>query len=532
MKKLDTQEILARVRKEGFEKVWADGNELLRSASEDAKIIWPLKGKSHPVVDTAELLRQGFLKLGFNETINPFVVEEEEIYKQYGPEAPIILDRCYYLATLPRPDIGLGKDRCQKIEELGVELDRTKITNLQTVLRNYKKGNIAADDLVEEVTKKLHIPDEKALQIIREVFLEFTTLKPVSTNLTVRSHMTSAWFETLKALQHKVELPIKLFSIGLRLRREQTEDQTHLRAHTVASCVVMGPEATVERGKLIASNICNAMNFEEVRFENKEITPKYYAPGTDHECFVHQKSADRWVEVLELGLYSPVALANYGLEYPVLNIGLGVERMTMLLRGEKDIRKLVYPQFHKELVLTDEELARAVQPLETPQSKLGERVKDAIIDVAMKNAEARSPCEFKVFEEGNLTVYVYEPDPNTKLLGPAALNTIYAYDGNLLGIPERGMEHVTIVKEAREKGITTNIRYLEAVASQAASQIEKMLYKEQTDDFSLRVRMAKLPSDINIRISDVAERYITGKKKKIDIRGPVFIGIRATLRKV
>jgi O-phosphoseryl-tRNA synthetase len=530
MKKLNPQEIVNKVKKEGFEKVWAESTTLLPKTQAETPITWITEGRPHPVQETSEHLRQLFLKIGFNEVVNPFVVEEVEIYKQYGPEAPIILDRCYYLATLPRPDVGLSKEKCLKIESLGVPLDQDKTDGLQDVLRGYKKGDIDADDLIEELAKKLQIPDEKAVRIIREVFPEFTVLRPQPTNLTVRSHMTSVWFETLKALQHKLELPIRLFSVGLRLRREQTEDPTHLRAHTVASCVLMGEEANVEMGKMLSTRICKELGFEEVKFVRKEITPKYYAPGTDHECFVYLKSAQKYVEVLEFGLYSPIALANYGLEYSVLNIGLGVERMAMLIEDETDIRRLVYPQFYQELNLSDEELAKAVNMFETPKTALGEEVRDAIIGTALRYAEEKSPCEFEAFKKENLTVSVYEPDPNTRLLGPASLNTVYAYDGNLLGIPEKGLDHIVIVKEARQRGISTKLRYLDAVASQAASQIENMIKEKRTGEYSLRVKMAKLPSDVNIKVSSVAERYITSAKKRIDVRGPAFIGIKATLK--
>jgi O-phosphoseryl-tRNA synthetase len=41
--------------------------------------------------------------------------------------------------------------------------------------------------------------------------------------------------------------------------------------------------------------------------------------------------------------------------------------------------------------------------------------------------------------------------------------------------------------------------------------------------------MAKLPSDINVRIEDYAMRFITDRKKKIDLRGPVFLTVRSEL---
>jgi O-phosphoseryl-tRNA synthetase len=41
------------------------------------------------------------------------------------------------------------------------------------------------------------------------------------------------------------------------------------------------------------------------------------------------------------------------------------------------------------------------------------------------------------------------------------------------------------------------------------------------------VKIVRSGADINIKIDDVAMRYITSTKKKIDIRGPVFITVVA-----
>jgi len=90
------------------------------------------------------------------------------------------------------------------------------------------------------------------------------------------------------------------------------------------------------------------------------------------------------------------------------------------------------------------------------------------------------------------------------------------------------MEHVAIVKEAREKGVSGGFTYLDAVASLAASKIEEAA-KSGRKDVNVRVRMAKHPSDVNVKVGSVARRYITNKKKKIEIAGPVFIGVRAEI---
>ena len=148
-------------------------------------------------------LRKTLLDMGFDETENLTILPQEDIYKQYGPEAAVILDRAFYLAKLPRPEIGLSKEKITQIENITGKFNQTKLKDL---LRNYKKGNIESDDLTEELVDGLNIKTEQATAII-ELFSEFKALKPEVTHLTPRSHMTATWYYTLAALQNKKEFP-------------------------------------------------------------------------------------------------------------------------------------------------------------------------------------------------------------------------------------------------------------------------------------------------------------------------------------
>ena len=531
MGRLRPDEILRRVEKEGFERVWHESASLLPKPTKRLKLVFK-RGTSHPLFDLLQKMRQSFLDLGFMEVSNPIIVDEMEVYKQYGSEAPVILDRCYYLATLPRPDIGLSKAKCQEIERRGVQLTEEKITSLQGVLRDYKRGEIASDDLVEKIAEALDVSDSTATHVLSEVFPEFAALKPEPSTHTLRSHMTSAWFLTLQALQHKLELPIKLFSVDIRFRREQREDPTHLRAHYAASCVVMDEEVNVRDGEEITRALLKPLGFEHFRFLQKRVTSKYYTPETEYEGYIFHPHIDEWIEIVNYGLYNPIALARYGLEYPVLNVGVGVERVAMALHGEVDVRRLVYPQFYAEWELSDVEISKMIEIAAEPQSEVGVKIREGIESAALKHADALGPCEFLAYE-GKLfgkmvKVYIYETDMGAKLLGPAALNRIYVYEGNVLGVPEKGMERVPLVRKAREKGVSLGFNYLEAVASLAAAKIEEAS-RLGRKDVNVRVRMAKHPSDVNVKISNVARRYITSKKRKIEIGGPVFIGVRAEI---
>jgi len=525
-------DILERVEKEGFEKVWKESSNLIPKSSKNLDLLSGKPGTPHPIYELIQKLRRRFLSLGFDEVFNPVIVEENEIYRQYGPEAPIILDRCYYLAALPRPDIGISKAKCEEIERLGVELTSSKISALKKVFREYKKGRIEPDDLIEKVSEALKISDDLATRITSQVFPEFSALKPEPSKLTLRSHMTSAWFLTLQALQHRRELPLKLFSVDVRFRREQREDPTHLRVHHSASCVVMNDELSVEEGERITRALLEPLGFRDFRFIKKKVTSKYYAPGMEYEGFVYNPSSKEWVEVVDYGIYSPIALARYGLEHPVLNVGLGVERLAMILYNESDVRRLVYPQFYTELAFTDQEIARALRFEAGPVTKEGKEIRERIISKALEYRDTIGPCEFLIYKGKILgkkvRIYIYENEEGATLLGSAAENRIFVYNGNIIGAPLKGMDDNPLIREAREKGFRTNIRYIDGVASLAAAKIEEAL-RIGLKTVNVRVRMARRLSDINLKVSEIVRRFITNQKKKINISGPIFLGIRAEI---
>ncbi len=530
--KIDSKRILERVEREGFEAVWRESASLLPKPKRRLEIRVGDEGSSHPIFDLMERMRRIFIDLGFTEVSNPIILDESEVYKQYGPEAPIILDRCYYLAVLPRPDIGLSNAKCREIERFGVELSEEKISKLQNVLRRYKKGEVQSDDLIEEFSEALEVPDVKAMRILSEVFPEFTSLRPEATTLTLRSHITTAWFPTLQSLQKRFDPPLKLFTVDVRFRREQREDATHLKVHHAASCVVMDGDVDVDLGREISEAVFEQLGLKDIRFERKKVTSKYYTPGTEFEGYVFNRGTGRWIEVVNYGLYNPIALARYDIQYPVLNVGIGIERVALVIHGGADVRRLVYPQFYMDLELSDLEIAERIRYDLTPETDEGRRIRDRIISYALKYADSTGPCEFLVYDgrllNRHVKVYIYEGERGAKLLGAASKNQIFVYDGNVYGVPLEGMENSELVNTVRSRGVPTGLDYLGGVASLAAYRIEEAVRRGE-GEVNIRVRMARSPRDVNIRISDVARRYITGARKKINIAGPVFLGVRAEI---
>jgi O-phosphoseryl-tRNA synthetase len=527
--RIDTKKLL-KAAKEDYEKTWAESTKLLKVKGEYFTLID--KEKAHPLFDLIIKVRNIFLEMGFEEIITPLITEECHVYLQYGPEAPVILDRIFYLAGLPRADIGISKEKISEIKKIIPDFNEVK--QLQHIFRRYKKGGIESDDLTEVMVKELNVREEQATQII-SLFPEFKELTPVPTKLTLRSHTTSSWFPILKEMQLKELLPLQLFSIGPKFRREQRLDVTHLYESWTASIAVMAEEISLEDGQKIVKEIFKKFDFAEVDFRIKRATSKYYAPKTEFEAFVRHPKTGEFIEVGDGGLYNPLSLARYKISYPVFNFGAGLERIAMIKTGVEDIRKLVYPHLYVKNEYTDKQLAEMVEVDQTPSTRDGEKLVEAIIQTAIKNADQPSPCQFLAYKgkflDYNIEAYVYETDVGTKLMGPAALNTVYVYDGNILGVPKEGLPKIEIVNEAREKGISTGIRYLDAIAAQAVATLEEKTKAGETGEVNVRVKIAKLPSDVNIRVQDAGMNSITSKNKRIIVKGPVFVGIKAKIMK-
>jgi O-phosphoseryl-tRNA synthetase len=410
------------------------------------------------------------------------------------------------LAELPRPDIGLSEKRIAQVTEIAKEID---IEKLQTIFRNYKKGEIESDNLIEELIARLGITDYQATELMDKVFPEIRELQPVPSNKTLRSHMTATWFHTLAALQNKASFPVALFSVGPRYRNEQREDAQHLRVHHSASVVVMDPAASLDAGSAITKAIMRQYGFSDIKFETKLATSKYYAPGQEQEVFVKHKGS--WLEIADIGMYSPVALANFYIKYPVFNAGFGIERLGMLIYEIDDVRKLAYPQF-SITEYSDEEIAESITYVASPQTARGQEIARAIEETARKHKDEIAPCEFLAWKDEFIEVKIVETEAGKRLIGPAGFNEICVAKG-------------AIYSDVMPSGIHTGINYMRAVAMGAAAAIEN-----STSNLTYRAKGIKHLSDLNLQIPEAIRQHIEGRRKKIGVSGPVFVTIEVNKR--
>ena len=499
MTTFDVDEIKSQAKR-NFTEAWMSTAKLLPTGT---KVSLQGKGKPHILHELIQRSREILLNLGFDEVENLTILPDSDVSKQYGPEARIILDRIFYLAELPRPEIGLSAQRINQVKKIAAKAD---VEELTSIFRRYKRGEIEADDLVEKLVTGLDITDYQATELLDRVFPELKKLRPLPSNKTLRSHMTATWFHTLTALQYKVSLPLALFSVGTRYRNEQREDAQHLRVHHSASIVVMDPEMSLDVGKEITRNMLHQYGFSDVRFKTKTATSKYYAPGQEQEVFA--KCKGNWLEIADIGMYSPVSLANFDIRYPVFNAGLGIERLAMILYGVNDIRELAYPQF-SVVECSDEDIAKPLTYITSPRTARGRKIARAIEETARKYKDEIAPCEFLAWEDGFKQVKVVETEAGKRLIGPAGFNEICVADGN-------------IYSDVVPSGVYTGINYMRAIAMGAAALVES-----KDENLVYQVKTIKHLSDLNLRIPETIRQYIEGQQKKIGVSGAVFVTIKS-----
>ncbi|MCL2549829.1 MAG: O-phosphoserine--tRNA ligase [Methanimicrococcus sp.] len=530
--RFDSEQV-RREKNENFEKTWSESGRYIKKTTleESYPRMKPAFGKPHPVYETIQKLREAYMRMGFAEYMNPLIVEERDIYKQFGDEAPAVLDRCFYLAGLPRPNVGISDERIRKIKEIIAGIEDDGIEIIRKVLHAYKKGTIEGDDLVSELAKQLGVTDVYVTELIDKVFPEFKELKPEGTTKTLRSHMTSGWFITLSELLERNEPPFSLFSIDRCFRREQQEDASRLMTYYSASCVIMDENVTIDHGRMVAEGLLSQFGFEKFMFRPDDKRSKYYAPDTQIEVYAYHpkldgsdtKYSDGWIEVATFGIYAAPALSEYNISMPVMNLGLGVERLAMILYDAKDMRSMTYPQFSQygEWEMEDSELARQIQLIRAPQTDAGRAVAGAIAEGFKKYAKEPGPCCFEIWK-GELcgktvTVSVAEPESDTTLAGPAAFNEVLAFNGDILGVPDDKKWKKALENHSARTGFT----FAAAFAAAAAAEAEDAVLSGASE-YESRAHMIKMLSEVNMRLTAHGQRYMTGNKKKIDVRGPMF----------
>lgn len=161
---------------------------------------------------------------------------------------------------------------------------------------------------------------------------QYSFNKNESRKALLRTHTT---VNTIRYLYHNPEPPAKVFSIERVFRRENI-DSTHLPEFHQIEGIVYEEDANFGMLKGMLREFYHRMGFEKIRFR-----PAYF-PYTEPSMEIEVLFMGKWIELGGSGIFRPEVTKTFGVEYPVLAWGLGLERMAMILLGLKDIRMLYF----------------------------------------------------------------------------------------------------------------------------------------------------------------------------------------------
>jgi phenylalanyl-tRNA synthetase alpha chain len=130
------------------------------------------------------------------------------------------------------------------------------------------------------------------------------------------------------------EPPLKMFSVGRVFRRE-TITYKHLPEFHQVEGIVAAEDMTFKNLLGILKEFYRKLGFK-ARFRPAYFPYTYLS--VESEIYLPDKKT--WIELGGSGMFRPEVLEPLGVETPVAAFGLGIERLTMLRLGIKDIRML------------------------------------------------------------------------------------------------------------------------------------------------------------------------------------------------
>jgi len=248
-------------------------------------------GKSHPLVDLINNIRNIFLEMGFEEIEGNFI------------------EPCFW-----------------NMDMLFIPQDHP--------------AREMQDTLYCKTPSKIEIKEKNLVDIISNVHENggntsstgwgYRFSKSETERVLLRTHTT---VNTIRYLYHNPKPPAKVFSIG-RVFRKESIDATHLPEFYQIEGIIHEENSNFRQLIGLLKEFYKRMGFEKIRFR-----PGYF-PYTEPSMEVDVFWNNKWMELGGSGIFRPEVTKPIGVENPVLAWGLGLERLAMLKFGLNDIRDL------------------------------------------------------------------------------------------------------------------------------------------------------------------------------------------------
>jgi phenylalanyl-tRNA synthetase alpha chain len=250
-------------------------------------------GKIHPAQQIIQRVREIFLEMGFTEIRGSIVQTAfwnfDSLFQPQDHPARDVVDTFY----LAQPN----------------------------------KGTLPENDVVDAIAKT-HEDGWKT----GSRGWEYSWSPKEAKRLLLRTHTTAT---TIKYLSENKEPPIKVFSVD-RVYRNEKVDYKHLAEFHQIEGIIMDRKVTLRDLMGTLKEFYLKLGLKKVQF-----WPSYF-PYTEPsmQSTVYVPELKTWVELCGMGIFRPEVLAPFGIKYPVLAWGGGLERLILLKLGIDDIRLL------------------------------------------------------------------------------------------------------------------------------------------------------------------------------------------------
>ena len=151
--------------------------------------------------------------------------------------------------------------------------------------------------------------------------------------LLLRTHTTATTFRYFG--EKHIQAPAKYLCVG-RIFRNETLDATHLNEFHQVEGFIMDDGLTLRDLMGYIKEFYARLGITKIKF--KPTYNPYTEPSM--ECLGYNEHLGRWIELINSGVFRPESLEPFGITKPVIAWGFGLERLAMMIYGQKDIRQV------------------------------------------------------------------------------------------------------------------------------------------------------------------------------------------------
>ncbi len=162
---------------------------------------------------------------------------------------------------------------------------------------------------------------------------KYTWNPEIAKQLLLRTHTTATTFRYLG--EKNIKQPAKYFYAG-RIFRNEALDATHLNEFHQVEGFIMDEGLTLRDLMGYIKEFYKRLGVTKIKF--KPTYNPYTEPSM--ECLGYNEQLGKWIELINCGIFRPESLEPFGITVPVIAWGFGVERLAMMLYGQKDIRQV------------------------------------------------------------------------------------------------------------------------------------------------------------------------------------------------